>query len=50
MYGGLFETKEAAEQYRLEHEHYVMVAEYIPCRGKWALIFPLHAKSDSEED
>lgn len=49
MYGGLFKTKEEAEKYRIEHELYVMVAEYIPCRGKWALIFPLHAKRESKD-
>ena len=45
MYGGLFKTKEEAEKYREKHELYVMVAEYIPCRRKWALIFPLKIKS-----
>ena len=39
MYGGYFDTKEEAEKYRDDHEHYVMVAEYIDCRKKWALVF-----------
>lgn len=43
-YGGYFDTKEDAEKYREDHKHYAMVAEYIPCRGKWALVFPLNAR------
>lgn len=35
----LFNTKEEAEQYRVDHELWVMVPEYITCRKKWALIF-----------
>lgn len=31
MYGGYFDTKEAAEKYKEEHEHKVMIAVYLPC-------------------
>lgn len=44
MYGGYFETKEEAEKYKEEHEHYVMVAEYIECVKKWALVFDVKAQ------
>lgn len=44
MYGGYFDTKEQAEKYRDKHEHYVMIAEYISCVGKWALVFNLKAQ------
>jgi len=43
MYGGYFNSKEEAEEYKLKHEHYVMVVEYIKCVGKWALVFNLKA-------
>lgn len=43
MYGGYFETKEAAEEYRVKHEHKAMVVEFITSRQKWALVFPLKA-------
>ena len=38
-----FETKEEAETYRIEHELYARVAEYLPCVQRWALVFPLKA-------
>lgn len=38
-----FETKEEAEQYRVKHQLYVRVAEYITCRNKWALVFDIPA-------
>jgi hypothetical protein len=37
----LFNTKEEAEAYRVKHELWVRVPEYITCRNKWALVFPL---------
>lgn len=47
MYGGYFNSKEEAEKYKSEHELYVMAAEYITCKKQWALVFPVHAVSDS---
>jgi hypothetical protein len=38
-----FNTKEEAERYRVKHELWVRVAEYIVCRNKWALVFPIKA-------
>jgi len=39
VYGGYFDSKEEAEKYRDSNEHYVMVAEYIACKQKYALVF-----------
>lgn len=39
-----FETREEAEEYRKKKELYVRVPEFLPCIGKWALVFPLKAK------
>ena len=39
-----FYTREEAEEYRREKELYVRVPEYLPCFGKWALVFPIEAK------
>jgi len=41
MYGGYFDTKEQAEEYRVEHEHYVMIPFYSIVKKKWCLIFNL---------
>ena len=40
-----FETREEAEEYRKKKELYVRVPKYLPCFEKWALVFPLKAKS-----
>jgi len=37
----LFDTKEEAEAYKIKHELYVRVPEYIKFRKKWALVFPI---------
>lgn len=53
MYGGYFDTREEAEEYRIKHEHKAMVAEFITSRQKWALVFPIKAirpGSDDEEE
>ena len=44
MSKNLFETKEEAEKYKEKHQLYVRVPEYIPCRKKWALVFPIKCK------
>lgn len=48
MYGGYFETREQAEQYREKHGLYVMIPFYSITKQKWCLIFDLKVKtSDS---
>ena len=37
----LFNTREEAEKYRVEHELWVTAPEYIRFRNKWVLVFPL---------
>ena len=44
MYGGYFETKEQAEEYKKKHELYVMIPFFSPVKKKWCLIFDLKAK------
>lgn len=39
-----FNSKEEAEAYRIKYELWVRVPEYIACRNKWALVFPLKAQ------
>lgn len=48
MYGGYFETKEQAEEYKKKHELYVMIPFFSLIKKKWCLIFDLKAK-DSDE-
>ena len=43
-----FDTREEAEEYRKNKELYVMVPEYLPCFGKWALVFPIKATTNRE--
>ena len=43
-----FDTREEAEKYRQKKELYVMVPEYLPCFGKWALVFPIKATTKGE--
>ena len=38
-----FNTKEEAEAYRVKHELWIRVPEYIEFRKKWVLVFPLKA-------
>lgn len=45
-----FDTKEEAENYRLSHELYARAVEYIPCREKYALVFPIKALSIGSND
>jgi hypothetical protein len=39
-----FNTREEAEKYRVKHELWVKVPEYIKCVKKWALVFPIKAQ------
>lgn len=39
-----FKTKWEAERYRDDHGLYVMVPEFIRCKGSWALVYPLKPK------
>ena len=43
-----FGTREEAEEYRQEKELYVRVPEYLPCFGKWALVFPIKDTTNGE--
>lgn len=43
-----FETREEAEEYRQEKELYVRAPEYLPCFGKWALVFKIKATTNGE--
>lgn len=45
MYGGHFETREQAEQYREKHGLYVMIPFYSITKQKWCLIFDLKVKT-----
>ncbi|BDF45162.1 hypothetical protein CE91St56_22850 [Lachnospiraceae bacterium] len=44
MYGGYFETKEQAEEYKKKHELYVMIPIYSKIKKKWCLIFDLKVR------
>ena len=37
MYGGYFETKEQAEEYKKKHELYVMIPFFSPVKKKWCM-------------
>lgn len=50
MYGGHFDTKEAAEKYRDEHELYVMIPYYFSTFKKWALIFDIKINKEFTEE
>ena len=41
-----FDTKEEAESYLVKNHLFQRIAEYIPAKGKWALIFPLEAATE----
>ena len=43
-----FNTREEAEEYRQKKELYIRVPEYLPCFGKWALVFPIKATTKGE--
>ena len=43
-----FNTREEAEEYRQEKELYIRVPEYLPCFGKWALVFQIKATTKGE--
>lgn len=38
-----FSTREEADAYKRKNEIFQRVAEYIPARGKWALVFDIPA-------
>lgn len=45
-----FDTEKEAEEYRQAHELYARKVEYIPCRGKYALVFPIKALRNGSND
>ena len=47
MYGGYFDTKEAAEEYKEKHELYVMIPFFSPVEKKWCLIFDLKVRTSN---
>lgn len=47
MYGGYFETKEQAEEYKKKHELYVMIPFFSKEPVKWCLIFDLKTKGSN---
>lgn len=49
MYGGCFDTKEECEKYKEEHEHKNMIATYLQCVKKWALVFPLKLNTEIDD-
>lgn len=48
MYGGYFDTKEKAEEYKEKHELYVMIPFFSETKKKWCLIFDLEVKTSNQ--